>query len=183
MAFSVDISVMFRHIHAMSKIKKRTPRDSAVETTQLVLPGDANILGGVFGGTVMAWVDIAGAIAARRHCGYIAVTASVDAMAFISPILVGHIANVKAMVNWTGHTSMVVGVRVDGENPDTGEHYHTLSAYLTFVAINKRRKPVRVPPITPETAEEKRRFNNAIKQRASRLKLKQELVKANGKNK
>lgn len=140
-------------------------------------------MGSVFGGTVMAWVDIAGAIAARRHCGHIAVTASVDAMAFISPILIGHIANIKAMVNWTGHTSMVVGVRVDGENPDTGEHYHTLSAYLTFVAIDKDRNPVCVPPIIPETTEEKRRFNNAVKQRASRLKLKQELVKNNGKNK
>ncbi len=158
------------------KISKRTPRDSAVEMTQLVLPGDANVLGGVFGGTVMAWVDIAGAIAARRHCGHIAVTASVDAMAFISPILVGDIANVRATVNWTGRTSMVVGVRVDGENPDTGTHYHTLSAYLTYVAIDQNRNPIPVPPIVPTTADEKRRYNNAVKQRASRLKLKQELI-------
>ena len=160
----------------MSKSKKRTPRDSAVEMTQLVLPGDANILGGVFGGTVMAWVDIAGAIAARRHSGHIAVTASVDAMHFIAPIMVGDIANVRATVNWTGRTSMEVGVRVDGENPDTGTHYHTLSAYLTYVAISKKRKPIPVPPIVPETTEEKRRFNNAVKRRAARLKLKQELI-------
>ncbi len=158
------------------KPKKHTPRDSAVEMTQLVLPGDANLLGGVFGGTVMAWVDIAGAIAARRHCGHIAVTAGVDAMAFIAPIMIGHIANVRAMVNWTGHTSMVVGVRVDGENPETGERYHTLTAYLTYVAIDRDRRPIPVPPVVPETAEEKRRFNNAVKQRAARLKLKKELV-------
>lgn len=160
----------------MAKSKKRTPRESAVEMTQLVLPGDANILGGVFGGTVMAWVDIAGAIAARRHSRCTSVTASVDAMHFIAPILVGHIVNIKASVNWTGRTSMEVGVRVNGEDPETGEHYHTLTAYLTYVAIDKKRQPMPVPPIIPETADEKRRYNNAAKRRAARLKLKQELI-------
>jgi len=160
----------------MKKKTILTPRDSAVEMTQLILPGDANILGAVFGGTVMAWVDIAGAIAARRHSKHLSVTASVDALAFVSPMYVGHIANIRAMVNWTGKTSMEVGVRVDGEDPDTGLRYHTLTAYLTYVAINKKRKPVKVPPITPETPEEKRRFDNAVKRRAARLKLKKELI-------
>jgi len=144
--------------------------------TQLVLPGDANILGAVFGGTVMAWVDIAGAIAARRHSRHISVTASVDALAFVSPMYVGHIANIHAMVNWTGRTSMEVGVRVDGEDPDSGLHYHTLTAYLTYVAIDDNRKPVVVPKLTPETPEEIRRFENAVKRRASRLELKKQLI-------
>lgn len=160
----------------MKKTQKRTPSASAVEMTQMALPGDANVLGSVFGGTVMAWIDIAGAIAARRHSMSSVVTASVDALVFISPILVGNIANIHAAVNWTGRTSMEVGVRVDAEDPETGKHFHTVSAYLTYVAINKKRRPVKVPPICPETEEEKRRFDNAIKRRASRLKLKNELT-------
>ena len=158
------------------KNKQRTPQDSAVEMTQMVLPGDANVLGSVFGGTVMSWIDIAGAIAARRHSMSSVVTASVDALAFVSPIMVGMIANIRAAVNWIGRSSMEVGVRVDAENPETGQRCHTVTAYLTYVAINHKRRPIPVPPIHPETEEENRRFDNALKRRASRLKLKNELI-------
>lgn len=143
---------------------------SRVTTTQLVLPGHTNSLGTIFGGTVMGWIDIAGAIAAQRHAKTVVVTASVDELHFVAPIYEGWVVNLQAAVNAVSKTSMEVGVRVDAENPRTGETFHTVSAYLTFVALGKDGKPTKVPPLTLETSEDKRRNKEALERREHRLK-------------
>lgn len=157
----------------------KTSRDSAVSMTELVLPSDANALGTIFGGKIMAWIDIAGAIAAGRHARHIVVTASIDALHFIAPVKVGHIVQIKASVNRAHKTSMEVGVRVESENPLTGESHHTASAYLTFVALDDEGKPCTVPPLHAETPDEKRRYDAALKRRESRINLAQVLKKKN----
>ncbi len=145
--------------------------------TQLVLPSDTNALGTIFGGTVMSWIDIAAAIAAQRHARKVTVTASMDAMSFLAPVKLGHVVHVRAIVNYAGRTSMEVGVRVDSENPRTGETKHTSSAYLTFVALDDQGNPAPVPPVLPGTPEEKRRFEEAKKRREHRMQLAEALKK------
>ncbi|MDZ4676220.1 MAG: acyl-CoA thioesterase [Oligoflexia bacterium] len=139
--------------------------------TEIVLPSHANTLGTVFGGVIMSWIDIAGAIAAQRHCRQTVVTASIDDLAFIAAVKQGWFVQIRARVNFTSRTSMEVGVRVDAENPKTGEWHHTSSAYLTFVAIDESGKPAPVPALEPKSEEEQRRFNEAIKRRELRLKI------------
>lgn len=154
---------------------KKTPSESAVLMTEIVLPQHTNALGTIFGGTVMSWIDIAGAIAAGKHARSTVVTASIDALHFIAPIKLGHVVELKACVNVTGKSSMEVGVRVDTENPLTGEKNHSVSAYLTFVALDANGKAKLVPEIDPQTDAEKRRFKAALKRRESRVALAQEL--------
>jgi acyl-CoA hydrolase len=155
----------------------KTPRDSAVTMAEIILPSDANALGTVFGGKVMSMIDIAAAIAAGRHARRTVVTASLDALHFKAPVKVGHVLHVVASVNFAGRTSMEVGVRVDSENLITGERQHTATAYTTFVALDAKGKPTEVPPIHPENAVDKRRFEQAKQRRDSRSRLAQELKK------
>ncbi len=140
-----------------------------VVMTELVLPGHTNALGTVFGGVIMSWIDIAGAIAAQRHSRKSVVTASIDDLSFVASVKKGWIVQLRARVNFTSRTSMEVGVRVDAENPQTGEWHHTASAYLTFVAIDANNKPIAVPPLVPEDDEDRRRFDEAAKRREHRL--------------
>ena len=142
---------------------------SKVIMTEMVLPQHTNALGGVFGGTIMSWVDIAAAIAAQRHASKPVVTASIDALNFVQPVFKGWVINLKASVNYAGKTSMEIGVRVDAENPITDEMFHTASAYLTFVALNSAGKPAPVPPILAETETERRRYEAAQERRKLRL--------------
>ena len=155
----------------------KTPSESKVIMTELVLPQHTNALGSIFGGVVMSWIDIAGAISAGKHCRYNVVTASIDALHFIAPIKLGHVVEIVASVNSTGRTSMEVGVRVESESQTTGERFHNVSAYLTFVAIGSDGKPRAVPAIEPTNETEKRRFSAAAKRRASRVLLAAELKK------
>lgn len=153
------------------KLPKSKPvRASQSEITQVVLPNDANPLGNILGGTVMHLVDIAGAIAAHRHCSSYVVTAAVDHMDFRFPIRVGDIINLKASVNRVFHSSMEVGVKVFREEVFTGHRLHTSSAYLTYVALDEQRKPQRAPQVIPETAEQKRRFRDAGRRRRWRMR-------------
>jgi acyl-CoA hydrolase len=140
--------------------------------TELVLPVHTNSLGTIFGGVVMSWIDIAAAIAAQRHSRNIVVTASVDALHFVAPIKAGWVANLKASVNYVSRSSMEIGVRVEAENPITGERFHTVTAYLTFVALDANSHPIEIPKVLPETADEKRRYERAQKRREIRLKAK-----------
>ena len=142
---------------------------SEVIMTQLVLPTHTNALGTVFGGTVMSWIDIAAAIAAQRHSQKDVVTASIDELHFLAPIYQGWVVNLKAGVNFVSKSSMEVGVRVESENPKTGERFHTASAYLTFVCLGSNGKPTPVPPLALKTEEEKRRFREAQIRREGRL--------------
>lgn len=153
-------------------------KNSAVIMTEIVLPTHANALGSIFGGQVMSWIDIAGAIAAGRHARKVVVTASIDALHFVAPIKVGHVVHIKAMVNYASRTSMEVGVRVDSENPVTGEIHHTAKAYLTFVGLDENGKPTPVPQVLAETADEKRRYEEAKKRRESRIRLAEEIKKS-----
>lgn len=161
-------------------LQGKPARDSAVTMTELVLPGHTNALGTIFGGQVMSWIDIAGAIAAGRHARKVVVTASIDALHFVAPIKVGHVVHIRAMVNYSAKTSMEVGVRVDSENPVTGEVHHTAKAYLTFVALNEHGKPTPVAPVLAETPDEKRRFEQARIRRESRVELAETLKKELG---
>lgn len=157
----------------MSKTRSapRAPADSAVEATHLVLLPDTNALGTAFGGRIMQWMDIAAGIAAKRHCGGVAVTVAVDDMHFARPIRLGDVVVVRARVNHTGHSSMEVGVRVERETERYNTREHCLSGYFTFVAVNAKGRPRAVPPVVPQTGDDKRRFANAVKRRARRLTL------------
>lgn len=146
---------------------------SHVVMTELVLPSHTNALGSIFGGVIMSWIDICGAISAQRHSQCDVVTASVDDLHFIAPVYKGWVVNLKAGVNYVSKTSMEVGVRVEAENPRTGDIFHTSSAYLTFVAIGKDGKPVPVPPLLLETDEERRRHQDAQTRRSLRLQRRQ----------
>ncbi len=152
---------------------------SKVIMTELVLPSHTNSLDTIFGGTIMGWVDIAAAICAQRHSQKQVVTAHVDELTFVAPVYKGWVVNLKASVNFTGRTSMEVGVRVDAENPTTNEKFHTASAYLTFVGLDSHGDPTPIPPILPETDDEKRRNKAGQARRAHRLKMRETLKKQN----
>lgn len=143
---------------------------SSAEFTHLVLPPDTNALGTIFGGRIMEWVDIAASIVSSRHCRKVVVTASMDALHFLAPVKVGDIVILKAAVNFTHRTSMEIGVRIESENPLTGERRHTSSAYLTFVGLDENGKSTEVPPILPQTEDEKRRFREGQTRFQERMK-------------
>ena len=142
---------------------------SRSEMVEVVLPNDANPLGAMLGGRLLHLMDIAGAIAAHRHSNSYVVTASVDYVDFRAPVHVGDMVILKSSVNRVFHTSMEVGVKVFCENYITRERRHTSSAYLTFVAVDAQRRPVLAPPLTPETAHDRRRFRDAGIRRKFRL--------------
>ncbi len=150
--------------------KGKTPAESRVVMTQLVLPTDTNALDSIFGGVIMSWIDICGAIAAQRHSAKPVVTAAIDDLHFIAPVYKGWVVNIKGQVNFVHKTSMEIGVRVDAENPQTGERFHTASAYLTFVALGQDKKPTLVRPLVLENDEDRRRASEAEKRRELRLK-------------
>lgn len=150
----------------------KPPRLSHVEMTEIVLPSHTNQLGNIFGGQLMAWIDIAGSIAAARHAKTVCVTASIDGLHFIEPVRLGQHVIIRASVNWTGRTSMEVGARLESEEPHTGKRSLVATAYMTFVAIDGTGKPQLVPPLLPETEDEVRRVHEAELRRKSRLELK-----------
>ncbi len=154
--------------------------ESQIIMTEMVLPSDTNALGTIFGGKVVSLIDIAAAMAAGKHARSVVVTASIDALHFVAPVKLGEYVHIKASVNYAGRTSMEVGVRVDKENPLTGEMKHTATAYLTFVALDSDGKPKLVPPIAPSTDTERRRFEAAKIRREARVKLAKDIQIHNG---
>jgi acyl-CoA hydrolase len=137
--------------------------------TELVLPQDANLLGNILGGRVMHLIDIAGAIAAHRHCHRQVVTASVDHLDFLNPVRVGDLIVLEAQVNRAFHTSVEVGVEVYSEDAVAGVRKHTTKAFLTFVALDDAGKPAPVPALLPKTPQERRRYREAGERRKTRL--------------
>ncbi len=137
---------------------------------QLVLPNDANTLGNVLGGMVLHWADLAAAVVAHRHCRSEAVTASMDEVSFLAPIKVGQVAAFTARMTYAGRTSMEIRVDVESEDLGTGRRRKTSTAYMTFVAIDKKGRPKPVPPLILETEEERREARAAQARRAERLK-------------
>ena len=146
-----------------------TPAQTRTEMTWIVMPGQCNSLGTVFGGQVMAWIDVCAAVAAQRFARSDVVTVSMDSLIFKEPIQLGQVAVIRSQVNWAGRTSMEVGVRVEAEDPRTGQRTHTSTAYLTFVALDANRKKARVPRLDPQDATDVRRFEQARARRDSRL--------------
>ncbi len=153
----------------MSETQGKTVANSRTEMTELVLPGDSNMLGNILGGRVMHWIDLAAAMAAARHAGHVAVTASMDSLEFLHPVKVGQVVRLVAQVNWAGRTSMEIGVEVFREDM-TGDVKKTSTAFLTFVALDDTGKPVEVPPLILTTPEEEERFHAAESRRAERLR-------------
>ncbi len=161
------------------KMSAKRPSDSAVETRYLLMPHQTNPYGTAFGGVIMGWIDMVASMAARRHCGREVVTVGIDSISFRRPAYSGDQIVLKACVNFVGRTSMEVGVKVTRENPETGEQDITTTAHLTFVALDEKKKPAQVPPLEPQTDDEKRRCENA----KLRVQTRKELVaklRANG---
>src|SRR6202161_1933634 len=143
--------------HRISAMDARPAADSHATLAHWMGPLDANGAGFVHGGTVMKLCDEAAGLAAVKHCRARVVTASMDRMTFMVPIHVGELVSFQASVNAVWHTSMEVGVRVDTENPRTGERRHSNSAYLTMVAVDQDGNPMPVPRLVTSTDEERRR--------------------------
>ncbi len=136
--------------------------------TTFVMPHMQNGLGDLFGGNLMSLVDQAAAVAAIRHAGCQAVTASIDRVDFREPIAVGELVTCEAAVDFVGNSSMDITVEVYAENIRSGEKRHTHTAHVVFVAIDANRKAVRVPRLIPETDEERARYAAAEAHRAER---------------
>lgn len=156
----------------LNSLVGKPPRESEVEMTELVLPNDTNLLGNLLGGRLMHWIDIAGAMAASRHSGRIVATVALDSLDFRHPARMGELVILKAKLTWVGRTSMEVSVNVFAENIKSGKTILTNKAYITFVALDEEGKPVQVPPLLPETEEEKENFAQAELRRQERLKRK-----------
>jgi acyl-CoA hydrolase len=137
---------------------------------------DANSAGFIHGGSVMKLCDEAAGAAAVKHSRSRVVTAGVDRMAFMTPIHVGELVTFSASVNAAWRTSMEVGVRVDAENPRTGERRHTNSAYLTMVAVDEEGHPLPVPELIAETDEQRGREAEAQVRRRNRLRERDEIL-------
>lgn len=149
-------------------LSPRPVRESKSEMTEIVLPNDANPLNALLGGRLMHWIDLAGALAAHRHCRQYVVTASIDHLDFLVPARVGDLVILRSSVNRAFHTSMEIGVKVWVENYRSEENRHVSSAYLTFVAVDAAGNRLAVPPVIPESDEEKRRFEDAGRRRELR---------------
>ena len=150
-------------------VEGKAVRESQITMMVAMNPEDANPLGNVHGGVVMKHVDTTAGVVAIRHARRIAVTASIDRLDFHNPVFIGNLLILKASLNFVGKTSLEVGVRVEAENPLTGELRHTASAYLTFVALDEKGHPTPVPPLVCETDEEKLRNSQAQVRRQYRL--------------
>jgi acyl-CoA hydrolase len=157
-----------------------TPRASRVETVQLVLPGLTNVHGTVFGGILMQWIDIAAAISASRHCGEPVVTASMDRLHFLRPVKLGGVVVLQAQVNFVAHTSLEVGVRVFVEDTRSKLRVQTTRAYLTMVAVDDQGRPIPVPPLSPESDEDRRRMNDGQLRRQVRLAERRAIEEGHG---
>lgn len=131
--------------------------DSRVVLQRMMTLLDANPVGNVHGGVIMREVDTAAGVVAARHAGRVCVTASIDELSFKAPVHVNDVLIVKASVNTVGRTSLEIGVRVETEPWYGGQRRHTTSAYLVFVSLDDDGHPVPVPPLRPETDDERRR--------------------------
>lgn len=155
----------------------RTIAQTRTVVQRIMMPMDANPAGNVYGGSILKYLDEVASIVAFRHTRMNVVTASIDRMDFLAPMHVGDILILKAAINYTGRTSMEVGVRVEAENPHTGRVVHAGSCYLTMVALDDQGVPTAVPPVTPTTDEERAWFENGRRRREARLRVRERIEK------
>jgi len=153
----------------------RRPEDSASEITQLMMPGDVNNLGHLFGGVLLSMIDRAAAVTAMRHARQPCVTVAIDKVDFKEPIYAGEFVTCMARVNFVGRTSMEIGVEVVAEHPITGVRRHTNDCFLTFVAIDEDSRPSAVPGLELNTDEDRQRFEDGKRRRKHREALEVEL--------
>lgn len=153
----------------MSPLAPRPRSASLTHMVEYVLPQHANIGSTVFGGQIMAWVDLCAAICAQRHSGHPCVTAFVDDLLFKRPVRVGQVVRLQAQVVATFRTSMEIEVDVTGEDTVTGEVWPTVEARVVFVAMDESRKPTPVPPLMLETEDDRAAQSAAEQRRQARL--------------
>lgn len=161
-----------------SQVAGKRVSQSQVTLSQAMMPEHANPMGNVHGGVIMKLADEAGGLCAIWHAQRQVVTVAIDSMTFYSPVHVGDLVVLQASLNWIGHSSLEVGVRVTAENPLTGEQTHTNSAYLVYVALDDQMQPTTVPPLILETKEERQRWADAELRQQHRLERRR--VKAKG---
>ena len=149
----------------------KSPNDSQIIMTEIVLPNDTNVFGNLMGGRLMYWMDIAAAICATKHSNSQVVTASVDNISFEIPIELGNVVHIEAKLSRAFSTSMEVHLKVWGENLRTQKRFKSNEAYYTFVALDFERKPTQVPELVPVTEDEKALFDGALRRRQLRLIL------------
>ena len=156
--------------------ESQSPDESASEISELMMPGDVNNLGHVFGGVVLSMVDRAAAVTAMRHSRQPCVTVSINQVDFKEPIYTGEFVTCSARVHYVGRTSMEIGVRVVAEHPITGRRRNTNDCFLTFVAIDENSRPTPVPGLKLVTDEDKERFEDGRRRRENREALERELA-------
>lgn len=161
-------------------MQPRRPSESRSVLTKWMGIQDANTAGYVHGGVILRLCDEVAGIAAIRHCGVRVVTAGVDRMTFLYPVHVGQLVTVLATVNAAWRTSMEVGVRVESENVRTREVVHASAAYITMVALDDEGRPSPVPPLAPESGDERRREHEAQLRRDNRLAERNAIMRARG---
>jgi acyl-CoA hydrolase len=152
-------------------MKKTKAQDTLTVLTELVLPNDTNPLNNLMGGRLLHWMDIATAISARRFSKRIVVTAAVNHVSFNQPIPMGSVVTLEAKVSRSFSSSMEVIVNVYKEENHTGERALCNEAIYTFVAVDQQGKPINVPALVPETEDEKRKFDAALRRRQLSLVL------------
>ena len=145
--------------------------ESLIIMTELVLPNDTNTFGNLMGGRLMYWMDIAAALSAMKHCSAPVVTASVDNISFTNPILLGNVVHIEAKVSRVFNTSTEVHMNVWGEDSIRQYRYKSNEAYYTFVSLDSHGKPRKIEPVEPETEDEIKLFNGALRRRQIRLIL------------
>ena len=150
------------------KVISRTVAESQAERSEIIFPADSNALGNLFGGRLMQFIDLVGAVAAVRHSRAIVVTASMDHLDFVAPVAVGDLLILKASVNRAFRSSMEVGVRAVVEDVRAGTVRHVSSAYLTYVAIDREGNKLEVAGVVPETEHQRRRYEDAGRRREMR---------------
>jgi acyl-CoA hydrolase len=156
-------------------MKAKAPSDSAIETRHIVMPAHVNPLMTLFGGEMAAWIDVSASMAAHKHAGQVCVTASIDSLSYDAPVRMGDHVVCRACVHYVGTTSMEVGVVVVVDEITTGESRPVTYAHLTFVSVNGQGQPQPVPPLVPETDEEKRLYENAKIRVQARRELRKKL--------
>jgi len=152
-------------------LKSKTPKDSYTISTEIVLPNDTNVLGNLMGGRLLHWMDITSAIAAHRHSGRVVVTASVNHVSFERAIKLGDYVTIEAKVSRAFNTSMEVFIDVFVEESSTGKKVKSNDATYVFVAVDQLGRPIEIPQLTPETEEEKERYDTALKRKQLSLLL------------
>lgn len=150
-------------------MKKRSPESSRTIKYELVLPSHTNAIGTAFGGRIMSWIDIAGAITSQRYSFGQVVTASMDRIDFVAPVKLGDILRIEALVTSVGSSSMEVGVTVDIENDETGVRTRAAQAFVTFVAVDANGRPRKAPEPDLLTEKERQRQEDGERRRAQRL--------------